>query len=171
MIKLGQEEYVARLLKPIWVSRGKVSADAFALRPRLKEDYISVLREQHPNFLVDLNVVCKSSLDCTFSKLKVGDICQLKVPELKPNIIDFSVFEVNAKKIKSHAGIFVSVNGEKVIGGEPLSTFVKCGKAQNGAFLLLQLKLAKLAEKSIHRLLLDYSLGKGMASERNPNLG
>lgn len=162
---LKGEEYVARILKPIWYSHGKVAVDAFALRPRLQEDYISVLREGHIDFLADLCLVCKSDIDCSYASLKVEEIQQIEVPELQPNHVKFYVDTVDNKKLKSHAGIFVKVNGELVVGGKPLVGLKEVGKAQGTVLLVLQLKLAKLAERRVKRMLLNPSSGAILASE------
>lgn len=85
--------------------------------------------------------------------------------ELKPNIVNYQVGAVDSGKLRSHAGIFVSVNGEILVGGIPLTSLVAQGKAQSTAILLIQLKLAKLAEKNVKRLLLSSSLDGAMVSE------
>lgn len=162
---LNEKEYVARILKPIWYSQGKISADAFALRARLQEDYISVLREGHVDFMADLCLVCKSSIDCSYASLNVEDVQQLKVPDLRPNEVKFNVVITDNKKLKSHAGIFIKVNGEFVIGGKPLVGLSETGKAQSTVLLILQLKLAKLAEQNVKRMILNPSNGAMFASE------
>lgn len=111
------EGSVARVLKTIWYSNGKISAEAFALRPRLHEDYISVLRENHVDFMADLCAVCKKDIDCSYASLFVEQVEKLNVPELLPNEVKFLVSGVDNIKMKSHAGIFVTVNGEKLVGG------------------------------------------------------
>lgn len=164
-IALLHEGNVARVLKPVWYSQGKIAADAFALRPRLHEDYVSVLVESHLDFLPNLCVVCKRGMDCSYASLSLEQVEQLDVPELKPNIVNYQVGAVDNSKLKSHAGIFVSVNGETLVGGKPLTSLVAQGKAQSTAILLIQLKLAKLAEKNVKRLLLSSSLDGAMVSE------
>lgn len=162
--KLDEKEYVARMLKPVWYSQGKIAADAFALRSRLQEDYISVLREGHADFMPDLCLVCKNGIDCSYAVLNVGEVEQIKVLELLPNRVAFRVSLIDNKKLKSHAGIFVKVNNELVVGGKPLDNMLECGKAQSSVRLLLQLKLAKLAERNVKRMLLN-PVGSAFASE------
>ena len=164
-ISLLHKGNVARVLKPVWYSQGKIAADAFALRPRLHEDYVSVLVESHLDFLANLCAVCKKGIDCSYASLSVEQIGQLNVPELLPNVVNYQVGAVDNSKLKSHAGIFVSVNGETLVGGKPLTSLVAQGKAQSTAILLIQLKLAKLAEKNVKRLLLSSSLDGAMVSE------
>lgn len=159
------EGSVARVLKTIWYSAGKISADAFALRPRLREDYISVLRENHVEFLTDLCVVCKKDIDCTYASLFIEQIDNLTVPELQPYEVKYQVSVVDNNRMKSHAGIFVSVNGELMVGGKPLTSVTNQGLAQNTAAMMIQLKLAKLAEKNVKRMLLSTSLDGAFFSE------
>lgn len=156
---------VARVLKTVWLYQGKVAADAFVLRPRLKEDYVSVLREGHFDFLSDLCAVCKKTIDCTYASLAIPQIERLDLPELAPNHIKYMVSLVDNQRLKSHAGIFVSVNDEILVGGKPLSNYLVAGQSQSSAIMLVQLKLAKLAEKNIKRLLLSTSLNEGMVSD------
>lgn len=159
------EGSVARVLKTIWYSNGKISADAFTLRPRLHEDYISVLRENHVDFMTDLCVVCKKEIDCSYASFFVEQIDKLTVPELNPNEVKFFVSAVDNKNMKSHAGIFVAVNGEMLVGGQPLASLKNQGMAQSSAVMLIQLKLAQLAEKNVKRMLLSSSLNGVMVSE------
>ncbi len=159
------EGSVARVLKTIWYSNGKISAEAFALRPRLHEDYISVLRENHVDFMADLCAVCKKDIDCSYASLFVEQVEKLNVPELLPNEVKFLVSGVDNIKMKSHAGIFVTVNGEKLVGGQPLASLVNRGLAQKTAVMMIQLKLSKLAEMNVKRMLLSSSLDGAMVSE------
>lgn len=161
---LLNEGSVARVLKTVWYSNGKIAADAFALRPRIHEDYVSVLREEHMGFLADLCVVCKKSIDCSYASLFVEQVGKLVVPELLPHQIKYQVSAVDNQKMKSHAGIFVSVDGELMVGGKPLTSFLS-GSAQNSAVMLIQLKLARLAEKNVKRVLLSSSLQGAIVSE------
>lgn len=150
-----KNEWVARALKNIWLFNGKIAADAFALRPRLHEDYVSVLRAGHGDFLQDLGTVSKNSVDCTYALLSTEEVEMLAAPEIYPNRVAYQAAAIDNKRMKSHAGIFVYVNGECLVGGQPLAKFVECGQAQSGALLLIQLKLAKLAEKNIKRILVS----------------
>jgi len=50
---IPNEEFLARILKPNWISMGKVSSAAFSLRAHINESYISVLREQCESFNKD----------------------------------------------------------------------------------------------------------------------
>lgn len=159
------EGSVARVLKTIWYSNGKISAEAFALRPRLHEDYISVLRENHVDFMADLCAVCKKDIDCSYASLFVEQVEMLNVPELLPNEVKFLVSGVDNIKMKSHAGIFIIVNREKLVGGQPLTSLINHGMAQSSAVMLIQLKLAKMAEKNVKRMLLSSSLDGAMVSE------
>ena len=162
--ELLENEWVARTLKNVWFCNGKIAADAFALRPRLHEDYVSVLRISHRDFLSDLGTVSKNSMDCTYALLSTNEVKDLAIPEVLPNHVSYLVAAVDNQRMKSHAGIFVSVNGECLVGGLPLAKFVECGQAKSSTLLLIQMKLAKLAERNVKRILLSPFCG-GQVSE------
>lgn len=156
MEKINDKEWVARVLQPLQYKNGRISKEAFRLRERIKEDYISVLREDAFSFMEDLTKVCHKSKDCHYASLNVGGIKALQFETLKPNEVRFEVNVVDNANLKSHAGIFTKVNGEYVKGGEPLRSLkAETGISQSVVELLLKSELAKLAEKHITHLLQD----------------
>lgn len=72
------------------------------------------------------------------------------VLSINGNNINFNVEAVDNNKLKSHAGLFISVNGQKIIGGEPFQT--NNGQPVDTIMLKIKLELAKIASKSIKTL-------------------
>lgn len=148
---MDNNENVARLLKSVWYSNGMVSAAAFNLRPQIKETYISVLRNSVDTFRSDMKSICKN-LPAYYAVMNVDNIESLNVENLDDDV-QFNVKAVDNKKIKSHAGIFVTINGQKLVGGEPFE-YLEMKKGTSSDVVLLEIRktLAKLATKNVKQL-------------------
>ena len=118
---VASEENVARLLNRVWVEKGIVLIDAFALKPN--ETYLSVNRPMIPSYKSDVanflskHASYKISDDSEFYQravLNVGEVRDIKV-SFAEKILDVKV-EVAPRNIhtKSHAGIFVCADNEYV---------------------------------------------------------
>ncbi|MCR5455812.1 MAG: hypothetical protein K6F33_12565 [Bacteroidales bacterium] len=147
---MKNNENVARLLKDVWYSDGIVASAAFNLRPQIHETYISVLRESVNTFNKDITLVCKN-LPAYYAIMNVAEIKSLKVKTLDDDI-EFDVRAVDNEKIKSHAGIFININGQKLVGGEPFE-YLKMQQGMSSDVVLLEIRktLAKLSSKNIKR--------------------
>ena len=62
----------------------------------------------------------------------------------------FEVNEIDNAILKSHAGIFVTINNQKVVGGEPFESLeLKRGKSVDDVLLAIRKSLAKFASSRI----------------------
>ena len=139
---------VARLLKSIWISDGVVSSAAFNLRPQIHETYISVLRSEAESFSNDIKMVCRE-LPTTYALMNTESIKALKIDTLKDDI-KYSVKPIDYYKIKSHAGIFITINGQRLVGGEPFESLeLKRGLSADCILLEIRKALTKLASKRL----------------------
>ncbi len=81
-----------------------------------------------------------------YAELNVRDIRSIKL-----NLVDYDVKEVDNSKIASHAGIFITVNGERLVGGKSLDVLPE-GISEDFILLAIRNRLMLLAERSLHRL-------------------
>lgn len=137
-------ENAARILKSIWVCDGIISSAAFNLRPHIHETYISVLRETVDSFSKDALKVSKER-PVSFASINAGDLYCHHVEEIDDEVV-FEVNEIDNAILKSHAGIFVTINNQKVVGGEPFESLeLKRGKSVDDVLLTIRKSLAKFA--------------------------
>ena len=145
---MAEKENVARLMKKIWICDGVISSAAFNLRPQIRETYISVLRECVDTFLIDIKKICKES-PVIYALMSTDDIQSLSIEALEDDI-KFSVKVVDNMNIKSHAGIFITINGQQLVGGEPFESLeIKHGMSADCVLLEIRKAIAKLASKNI----------------------
>ena len=139
---------VARLLKNIWISDGVISSAAFNLRPQIHETYISVLRENVDSFHKDIKIICRQ-LPVYYASMVVNGIETLETTNLEDDI-KFSVKTVDNDNIKSHAGIFITINGQRLVGGEPFESLeLKRGIPADCILLEIRKTIARFASKKI----------------------
>ena len=139
---------VARLLKQVWIYDGVVSSAAFNLRPQIHETYISVLRSEMESFADDIRTISRE-LPATYALMDTEDIKALKTEALKDDI-KYNVKPVDYERIKSHAGIFITINGQRLVGGEPFESLeLKRGLSADCILLEIRNALAKLASKRL----------------------
>lgn len=145
---MAEKENVARLMKKIWICDGVISSAAFNLRPQIRETYISVLRECVDTFAIDIKKICKES-PVIYALMGTDDIQSLRIDTLEDDI-KFSVKVVDNINIKSHAGIFITINGQQLVGGEPFESLeIKRGMSADCVLLEIRKAIAKLASKNI----------------------
>ena len=145
---MADNENVARLLKSVWICDGMISSAAFNLRPQIRETYISVLRENADTFNADVKKVCKK-LPVSYALMKTEGIRNLKTENLEDDI-KFDVKAVDNENIKSHAGIFITINGQKLVGGEPFESLeIKRGTSADCVLLEIRKTIARFANKKI----------------------
>ena len=146
--KVKDDEHVARILKSVWLYDGVVSPAAFHLRPSIKESYVSVLREDMDSFQNDLKKVTHDK-NGSYMSMSVSDIHQLTVPTLEDKVL-FHVLEQPSNSLPSHAGIYIKINDQYLVGGEPFESLA-VKKGIPGASVLLEIKraLADLGKKNI----------------------
>lgn len=139
---VSDKEYCARLLRKIWIRNGIIASSAFNLRPSIHETYISLLRESQPSFLKDLYAITKDN------PIVVASLLSGKVRLLDINDnIKLDIKEVDNKKLHSHCGLYIYVDGKQVIGGEPFIT--KSGEPVDTFVLQVKLALARMASVNL----------------------
>ena len=148
---MDSNERVARLLKSIWISGREIAPAAFTLRPNLHETYISVLRENQPTFQQDaLDISHKRSV--RYASIDADQLAKRNDTVLAESIT-YSVKTVDNNRYKSHAGVFIAVNGHNIIGGEPFQQYIRQkGVAEDMLILGIAEQLAYIAQKSIKRI-------------------
>ncbi len=146
---ISNQEHVAKVIfEPKMIYNGNLLVQAFDLRSHLHEDYISVLRMAIEGWQTDMMQIPtrKNRTVYGYAEMSVEEIRRLQL-----HSVDFDVRETNNEVMRSHAGIFVTVNGEPLIGGQKLSSLPKDISED---FLLLAIKqqLTMLAQKGLHQI-------------------
>ena len=127
---IADTEDVARaIFSPKMIVNGEIQPEAFRLRPSIKEDFLSVMRMANG-----------------FAKLNVGEIRQINLKH-----VEYDVRECSSDSIASHAGIFISVNGENLVGGKTLNT-IESDVEQDFLVLAIQRELVDLAQKGLSNI-------------------
>ena len=130
------------------VYEGEISPSAFNLRPHIRETYISVLRECMETFALDIKKICKE-LPVDYALMPINSVKSLKIVSIEDDI-KFSVKAVDNATIKSHAGIFITINEQQLVGGEPFESLeIKRGKSADCVLLEIRKAIAKLASRNI----------------------
>ena len=78
--------------------------------------------------------------------MNVGDIRHIPLKN-----VEYDVRECPQTAIASHAGIFISINGENLIGGKSLGT-TEPGTEQDFLILAIQRELVEIAQKGLFTL-------------------
>ena len=141
-------ENVARLLKKVWVMGNEIAPAAFTLRPNIYETYISVLRENVSTFQIDaLEIAHRRAVK--YASINTRDLTG-KTDILFSEKTTYSVKPIDNEKYKSHAGIFIAINGHNIVGGEPFEKYLRQkGVAEDILLISIAEQLAHLAQKSI----------------------
>ncbi|MBQ7510795.1 MAG: hypothetical protein IJT53_07825 [Prevotella sp.] len=144
-----KEEHIARLLKKCWIYEGRISPTAFSLRPGISETYVSVLRESHPSFKADALKIVKGKHGSFYATLSADEL-ERKKDTTEKEKVTYEVRNVDNHTYKSHAGIYIAINGHHIIGGEPFGQFTKEKEVSEGRILIdIGKTLARMAEKNI----------------------
>lgn len=139
------DEDVARLLKPVWIDEGEIAPAAFTLRPNVHETYISVLRESMPTFRQDAFDVTRKK-NVYLASLSAKEL-SAKTDTIQKETITYEVFATDNDRLKSHAGIFIAVNGHNIVGGEPFQKYMRQrGVAEEILLIDISEKLARMAK-------------------------
>ena len=138
-------EDVARMLfSPLFIDKGQLSPTAFALRVfnDTPETYISVLRTCFDCFLSDTEQIKPPYANTIYgyALLNVGEVRGIKI--LSEQDIRFDVLSRGIGKLKSHAGIFVTIDQKLLKGGQ-----------RPPSLLRIQNKLLRIAENRVVKLL------------------
>lgn len=143
---IDNSENVARaIFEPKMIYQGRLLAPAFELRPSINEDYLSVMRMAVKGWEEDILRIpqYKNRRLYGYAKLNIGDIRAIKL-----NLVEYDVKAVDNSKASSHAGIFVTVNGEPLIGGKSLTSLPE-GTSEDFLLLAIRNRLINLAQGHI----------------------
>ena len=143
---LSDSENVARVIfSPRMIYQGVLQPEAFRLRGNIAEEYLSVLRTVIPTWRDDVLSIPqrKNRQLYGYAEMSVKDIRNASFQD-----VSFDVAACNNLVMKSHAGIFITVGGEQLIGGKQLET-IASETAQNHLLLLIQRRLVEIARKRL----------------------
>ena len=143
---IPNEENVARaIFSPKMVYRGMILPAAFELRAQMGEEYISVMRMVYDSWKEDILKIPqrKNRTLYGYAEMNVGVIRNIK----KDNVV-YDVKPCDNDSVKSHAGIYIMVNNEKLIGGKPLSNITD-KNAQDFMLLSIRGELVKIAQRGL----------------------
>ncbi len=145
-VMIVDDENVARaLFSPKMVVNGILQPEAFKLRSTISEDYLSVMRMSICSWREDIMAIPqhKKRILYGYASLNVGEIRNIVL-----NGVEFDIIDCSNRTCLSHAGIFVVVNGEKLVGGRLLKS-VSDASAQDFLELAIQRKLVDIAQKNV----------------------
>ncbi len=81
-----------------------------------------------------------------YAVMNVGEIREAKFQQ-----VEYDVMAFNDQEMKSYAGIFITVDGEQLIGGKKLEN-IKDNDAQDFLLLLIQRRLVEIARKNLRMI-------------------
>ena len=139
---IPDSESVARaIFSPRMIVNGEIQPEAFRLRPSIKEDFLSVMRMSFPSWIEDIKRIPqrKNRKLHGFAELNVGEIRQINLKR-----VEYDVRECGSDSISSHAGIFITINGENLVGGKLLNS-IESDVEQDFLVLAIQRELVDLA--------------------------
>lgn len=139
-------ENVARaIFSPRMIVDGELQPAAFRLRASLNEDYLSVMRMAVSSWLNDIMLIPQRENRQLYgyAEMNVGEIRSIRLKDVM-----YDVTEVPSEAIQSHAGIFIQVKGENLIGGKKLES-IQAGAAQDFMLLAIQRELVDIAQKGL----------------------
>ena len=146
---IADTENVARaIFSPRMIINGELQPEAFRLRASINEDYLSVMRLSIPSWLDDIKLIPQRQNRQLYgyAEMNVGEIRDIQLKS-----VTYDVCELSIEKVLSHAGIFIKVNGENLIGGKMLDS-VQDGKEQDFLILAIQRELVEIAQKRLRRI-------------------
>lgn len=146
---INNQENVARVLfSPRMIVDGKIQPEAFRLRDSINEDYLSVMRMAFPTWKKDVGRIPqrKNRKLYGYAEMNVGEISGIRLKGVR-----YDVRECPQSSFSSHAGIFISVHGEKLIGGNLLKG-VQNAMEQDYLVLAIQRELVDIAQKKLWSL-------------------
>lgn len=144
-----RSENVARVLKSVWLCDGELSPAAFTMRPHIHETYISVLKETCNSFKEDIKTVTHGKFPVSYASMNVNELEQLKVDAVEDDV-RFDVYTVDNDYLLSHAGIFIFINEQQLVGGEPFESLeLQHGTSADSILLSIRETLADYAKDHI----------------------
>lgn len=146
---IADYEDVARaIFSPKMVFRGKILPAAFELRSQMSEEYLSVMRMAFISWKEDiLNIPQRKNRRLYgYAEMNVGDIRNIRKEHVK-----YDVMPCDNTASPSHAGIFITINNEKLVGGRPLLA-IQDKAAQDFMLLSIRQELVRIAQKGLRVL-------------------
>ena len=140
-------ENVARaMFSPKMVINGEIQPEAFRLRASVSESYISVMRMSVPTWIEDIKHIPqrKNRRLYGFAEMNAGEIRHIRL-----NNVSYDVQECSSESLPSHAGIFITVNGENLIGGKSIE-MAEPDVEQDFLLLAIQRELVDIAQKGLY---------------------
>lgn len=130
---------------PKMVYRGMILPAAFELRSQMAEEYLSVMRMSFNSWREDILKIPqrKNRQLYGYAEMNVGEIRNIHKDHVK-----YEVVPCDNITTPSHAGIFITVNNEKLIGGCPLLS-IQDKNAQDFMLLSIRQELVKIAQKRL----------------------
>ena len=149
---IDNTESVARaLFSPRMIYNGELQPEAFQLRQSIAEEYLSVVRMSIDTWKEDILMIPqrKNRPLYGYTEMSVEEIRNARFGE-----VEFDVKACDNSTMKSHAGIFITVGGEKLKAGQHLSTS-EDDVSQDFLLLAIQRKLVEIARKGLHSISTD----------------
>ncbi len=146
---IADTELVARaIFSPRMIVDGEIQPEAFRLRASISEDYLSVMRFSIPTWMDDIKLIPQRQNRHLYgyAEMNVGEIRGIRLSK-----VTYDVCELPNETITSHAGIFITVNGENLIGGKHIGS-IQDGKEQDFLLLAIQRELVDIAQKGLHQI-------------------
>lgn len=144
---IPDSENVARaVFSPKMIKDGEIQPEAFRLRSSIAENYLSVMRMSFPSWIEDIKQIPqrKNRKLHGFAEMNVGEIRHISLKG-----VEYDVKDCSLTGVKSHAGIFITANGESLIGGKALTT-IEPGVEQDFMLLAIQRELVDIAQKGLY---------------------
>jgi hypothetical protein len=142
-------ENVARaIFSPRMIIGDEIQPEAFRLRASINEDYLSVMRLSISSWMDDIKRIPQRQNRQLFgyAEMNVGEIRNIQLKN-----VTYDVYEIPNETMLSHAGIYILVNGENLIGGKKLES-IRNGEEQDFLLLAIQRELVEIAQKGLHRI-------------------
>lgn len=142
-------ENVARaIFSPKMVINGEIQPETFRLRASISEDCISVMRMSISTWIEDIKRIPqrKNRKPYGFAEMNVGEIRNIQL-----NSVKYDVQEYRNELAPSHAGIFITVNGEDLIDGHKIQ-MPEPDLEQDFLLLAIQRELVDIAQKGFYTI-------------------
>ena len=147
---IADSELVARMIfPPQMIDEGKVLPAAFVLRPSINEEYLSVLRISVDTFNRDMKKILFGRKR-SFYGFAVMNVSEIHAIRLKAgnSSLTCNVRAVDNEQLKSHAGIFIILDGKAVTGAMSFEQ-LGYGNVQSHLLLAIRFRLAEIANNGL----------------------
>ena len=146
---IPDSENVARaVFSPRMIKNGEIQPEAFRLRSSIAEDYLSVMRMSFPSWIEDIKRIPqrKNRKLYGFAEMNVGEVRHIQLKS-----VEYDVKDCSQNGVASHAGIFITINNESLVGGK-IITSMEPGIEQDYMILAIQRELVDIAQKGLYSI-------------------